>query len=42
MVFKRETLALRGDTPGTSTELTFYRIGPAAAPETAAASSARE
>ncbi|MEO6014014.1 MAG: succinylglutamate desuccinylase/aspartoacylase family protein [Devosia sp.] len=32
-MFKRETLALRGDAPGTTTELTFYRIGPSSAPE---------
>jgi predicted deacylase len=33
MTFKRETLTLRGDTPGTATELSFYRIGPSTAPE---------
>ena len=33
MSFKLETLRLRGDTPATTTELPFYRIGPADAPE---------
>jgi len=33
MTFKLETLRLRGDTPATATELPFYRIGPAGAPE---------
>jgi predicted deacylase len=33
MVFKREQLMLRGDTPGTAIELPFYRIGPSTAPE---------
>ena len=33
MTFKLETLKLRGDTPGVTTELNFYRIGPADAPE---------
>lgn len=33
MSFKRDQLVLRGDTPGTTIELPFYRIGPAAAPE---------
>jgi len=33
MVFRREHLMLRGDTPGTTVELPFYRIGPSTAPE---------
>ena len=33
MTFKLETLKLRGDTPGVTTELNFYRIGPQDAPE---------
>lgn len=33
MAFQLQTLKLRGDTPGSSTELSFYRIGPADAPE---------
>ena len=33
MSFKLETLRLRGDTPATTTELPFYRAGPADAPE---------
>ncbi|MDO8359591.1 MAG: succinylglutamate desuccinylase/aspartoacylase family protein, partial [Devosia sp.] len=33
MAFERKTQSFRGDTPGTMTELTFYRIGPADAPE---------
>jgi uncharacterized protein len=33
MAFDRKTLALRGDTPGLTTELTFYRIGPPDAAE---------
>lgn len=33
MAFERKTQGFRGDTPGTATELTFYRIGPADAPE---------
>ena len=32
MPFKRDSLLLRGDTPGTSVELPFYRIGPSVAP----------
>src|SRR5690606_12513524 len=32
MAFLRDTLVLAGDTPGTMTELSFYRIGPADAP----------
>jgi len=33
MTFQRDTRALAGDTPGTTTELSFYRIGPPEAPE---------
>lgn len=33
MSFKRESLMLRGDTPGSTIELPFYRIGPGTAPE---------
>jgi uncharacterized protein len=33
MSFKRDSLMLRGDTPGGTIELPFYRIGPATAPE---------
>ena len=33
MSFKRDALVLRGDTPGSTIELPFYRIGPANAPE---------
>jgi predicted deacylase len=33
MSFQLQALRLRGDTPGTLTELPFYRIGPADAPE---------
>jgi uncharacterized protein len=33
MTFQLQTLKLRGDTPGVSVELPFYRIGPADAPE---------
>ena len=33
MAFKRDSFLLRGDTPGSSTELPFYRIGPSTAPE---------
>ena len=33
MAFEQKTQSFRGDTPGTTTELTFYRIGPATAPE---------
>ncbi len=33
MSFQLQVLKLRGDTPGTVTELPFYRIGPAEAPE---------
>jgi len=33
MSFERKTVPLRGDTPGTVTEFTYYVIGPANAPE---------
>jgi len=33
MSFERKTVPLRGDTPGTVTEFTYYVIGPATAPE---------
>jgi len=33
MTFRLETLRLHGDTPGTTIELPFYRIGPSDAPE---------
>lgn len=33
MSFKRDSLMLRGDTPGSAVELPFYRIGPGTAPE---------
>ena len=33
MTFQLQTLRLKGDTPGTTTELPFYRVGPADAPE---------
>lgn len=33
MSFKRDALMLRGDTPGSTIELPFYRIGPSTAPE---------
>src|SRR5690349_2502978 len=33
MSFKRDSLMLRGDTPGNTIELPFYRIGPSTAPE---------
>jgi predicted deacylase len=33
MAFERKTVALRGDTPGSLTEFTWYAIGPADAPE---------
>jgi predicted deacylase len=33
MSFKRDALLLKGDTPGSTIELPFYRIGPASAPE---------
>jgi uncharacterized protein len=33
MAFERKTVALRGDAPGMTTELTWYSIGPADAPE---------
>ena len=33
MTFQLHTLKLKGDTPGVTTELPFYRIGPADAPE---------
>jgi hypothetical protein len=33
MSFELQVLRLRADTPGTTTELPFYRIGPPDAPE---------
>ena len=33
MSFKRDALVLNGDTPGSTVELPFYRIGPSTAPE---------
>jgi predicted deacylase len=33
MSFERKTVPLRGDTPGTVTEFTYYAVGPADAPE---------
>lgn len=33
MAFKRDSLLLRGDTPATTIELPFYRVGPSSAPE---------
>ena len=33
MAFERKTVLLRGDTPGESTEFTYYVIGPHDAPE---------
>ena len=33
MAFERKTVLLRGDTPGETTEFTYYVIGPANAPE---------
>jgi len=33
MSFERKTVPLRGDTPGTVTEFTYYVVGPADAPE---------
>ena len=33
MAFERKTQIFKGDTPGTTTELTFYRVGPPNAPE---------
>jgi predicted deacylase len=33
MSFKRDGLLLKGDTPGSTIELPFYRIGPSTAPE---------
>lgn len=33
MSFKRDSLMLRSDTPGSAIELPFYRIGPSTAPE---------
>lgn len=33
MAFERKVVMLEGDTPGSTTEFTYYRIGPADAPE---------
>ena len=33
MSFERKTIALRGDTPGATTDFTYYVIGPKDAPE---------
>ncbi len=33
MAFERKVVRLKGDTPGTATELTYYSIGPKDAPE---------
>ncbi len=33
MSFKRDSLLVKGDTPGSTVELPFYRIGPGTAPE---------
>lgn len=33
MTFEKKTIALKGDIPGSTTELTFYRAGPADAPD---------